>query len=100
MCDEEEKTEYQKEFALYEHTPYYKINHPEREKYIHLLDLIDYRKSRDEWKDAYYSYFFDVSPVKDRTKFLKFSEKITFLKKTNKNRQSFNELHRNRKCMK
>ena len=75
--EDADKSEYEKEYILRFHTPYYKMNHPEREKYIELLDKIDYRKSREEWKDAYYEHFFDIKPSEDRTRFLKFNQDVS-----------------------
>lgn len=75
--DDENKTEYQKEYDLYYRTEYIKVTHPEREKYFTLLNRVNYSAPRDVWKDEYYKLFFDVSPKEQKIEFMKMINEAT-----------------------
>ncbi len=60
----------ERELEIFEHEPYYSEVHPQYEEYQERMTSIDYKKSRNEWRQAYYKEFFMLDMEGNEKEFL------------------------------
>lgn len=66
----------ERKISIMENEPYYSEVHPQYEELKERVGLINYKKSKDEWKDAYYREFFQVDRSGNPSEFRKLREVV------------------------
>lgn len=61
--DEREATmsEFDKEWTRFQHKEVFNPQHPDYQKYKHIVNIVDTRAAKNVWKEQYYNYYFGIS---------------------------------------